>query len=104
MASRAKARQYELQRLLDFTPCPTCTLDIVTGEGQRACHYYVCPYLPEELDVSCPRCSYNFITDETRPACGEPPSCDFALYEAPQRVENLGLWLEHHRSGQAPPS
>ena len=98
MAPQMSARERELERLLRFEPCPTCAYDLATGEGERACHYYVCPYLPEELNVRCPRCNYNFVTDDIHPECGEPPRCEFAQQEAPQRVENLRIWLEHHRS------
>lgn len=77
----------------DFEPCHDCGYDLVTDEGERGCHYYTCPYLPEQLDVHCPRCNYNFLTDETEPACGTTASCDFAQDEAPERVQNVRAWV-----------
>ena len=86
---------HELKRLLAFRQCPLCSFDFVTGEGDRACHYGDCPGLPDELDLRCPQCYYNFLTDDLVPACGDPPTCEFALEEAPRRLEALAYWLEH---------
>jgi transposase-like protein len=61
-----------------YRRCPGCDFDFVTGTGTKACGWYDCPYLPEELKVLCPRCNYNFATGEGTPECGEPPSCDLA--------------------------
>jgi hypothetical protein len=94
MVTRTKRRQ--LEQALRFEPCPQCTLDLATGEGQRSCHYYTCPYLPDALDVSCPTCLFNFMTRDTVPGCGDPPTCAFALDEAPERVANLTAWLARH--------
>lgn len=63
----------------EFRQCPGCSYDFVTGEGSRACGWYDCPYLPEELKVLCPECNYNFATGEGRPRCTDPPSCDWAV-------------------------
>lgn len=92
---RARTHTEALQALLSFQQCPFCTYDLATGEGERACHYGDCPYLPEELDTRCPTCTYNFFTDDIHPACGDPPTCEFARAEAPRRVEALTYWLEH---------
>jgi hypothetical protein len=83
-----------------FQQCPHCTYDLATGEGVRSCHYYDCPYLPEELNTVCPTCNFNFYTQDGQPGCGEEPTCDFARDEAPARVEALRYWVEHQ--GGAP--
>jgi hypothetical protein len=101
MASKTR-HDRRLERLLQFDPCPECTFDLVTGEGERSCHYYTCPNLPEELDVRCPRCFFNFMARDTTPGCGERPSCDFAVHEAPQRVANLTAWQAHHGLPRSP--
>lgn len=80
-------RRGPFERLATFRRCAGCDYDFVTGEGTRSCHYGACPYLPEELDPRCPICQYNFVTDDLEPACGDPPTCDFARIEAPQRIE-----------------
>jgi hypothetical protein len=84
------------ERFLGFTQCADCTYDLLTGEGERTCHYYTCPYLPEELDVTCPTCTYNFVTRDTHRACEGGPACDFARDEAVQRMHNLRAWAERH--------
>ena len=61
-----------------FQQCPGCEYDFITGEGSRACHWFECPYLPEDLKVLCPYCSYNFATDEGQPHCGDDPTCEWA--------------------------
>jgi hypothetical protein len=55
--------------------------------------------MPEELDAHCPLCHYNFFTGEGRPACNDPADCDFALKEAPARVEALRQWVAASRPG-----
>lgn len=75
-----------------FRQCPQCGYDLLTGEGERGCHYYGCPYLPESLDVTCPTCVYNFATEDGNPECSDPPSCDFAVNVAPDRVANVREW------------
>lgn len=94
---KPRTRQEELEQLLSFKQCPFCEHDIATGEGERGCHYYDCPYMPEALDTRCPTCLYNFATDDLVPACGDPPTCEFALNVAPQRLEALAYWLEHRK-------
>lgn len=98
-AARAAARAHE--RALQFRPCAFCDYDFATDEGERACSYGACAYLPEELEVHCPRCWFNFFTTEGQPDCGDPPSCDFAREEAPVRVATVLQWLEqdHRRRG-----
>lgn len=92
---KQKSRQEELERLARFRRCSHCSYDVATGEGKRACHYGDCAYLPEELDPRCPTCLYNFWTDDLEPECSDPPSCEFARFEAPRRLEALSYWLQH---------
>jgi hypothetical protein len=95
---RLRARQERArERALAFNQCPFCTYDLATGEGDRACHYYTCPYLPDLLDVTCPECRFNFFTGEGEAGCGPDPSCEFARTEAPIRVAALTEWLERHK-------
>lgn len=61
-----------------FRQCPGCHYDFVTGEGDRSCNWFDCPYLPDDLKVFCPGCNYNFVTGEGDPHCSDPPSCDWA--------------------------
>ncbi len=82
-----------------FQKCEHCDYDFATGEGERTCHYFECPYLPDVLDVTCPTCRYNFYIDDGNPACGDPPDCEFARDQAPVRVAALRGWLE---TGQLP--
>jgi hypothetical protein len=96
MEPRMRPRARE--RLLAFRQCPFCDYDIATGEGERGCHYGECPALPEELDPRCPTCLYNFVTDDLVPACGEPPTCEFALEVAPARLEALAWWRDRQGS------
>lgn len=91
------SRLTPVERALAFQQCPHCALDLATGEGERGCHYYECPNLPEELDVRCPTCLYNFYTDEGNPECNDAPDCEFARFTAPGRVQNLQSWLEARR-------
>jgi hypothetical protein len=98
---RQRARQErQTKKALAFSKCPFCSYDLTTGEGERNCHYYDCPYLPDMLDVFCPDCRFNFFTQEGDAICGDPPQCEFARNEAPVRVETLQKWLElHERTG-----
>jgi hypothetical protein len=96
-------RQRKVDKALAFHQCPFCSYDLTTGEGERSCHYYDCPYLPDLLDVACPDCRYNFFTKEGDANCGDPPRCDFARNEAPVRVETLKKWLELHEESHAAP-
>jgi hypothetical protein len=76
-----------------FQTCELCSYDFRTDEGERNCHYFECPNLPEVLDIWCPTCRYNFMVDDGNPACGDPPQCEFALEVAPARVAALDAWL-----------
>lgn len=87
------------QEVPAFRQCPQCGYDLLTREGERACHYYACPYLPEELDASCPTCMYDFVIQDGNAECGDPPSCEFALTEAPRRVANVRAWGAAQRGG-----
>lgn len=95
MASRAARQARRRERILSFAPCEACEIDLATGEGERSCHYFACPYLPEELTVTCPTCQHNFFVNEG-PGCGQRPKCEFARVEAPQRVAMLEEWLVRH--------
>lgn len=75
-----------------FQQCEGCSYDFLTDSGERSCHYYECPYLPEALDVWCPTCRYDFATKDGNPECSDPPSCEFARKVAPQRVAALRSW------------
>lgn len=92
-----RSRQAAEARAASFRQCPSCSYDFATGEGQRGCHYYECPYLPEDLDVRCPTCLYNFHEQDGNPECGDPPDCEFAREVAPQRLANLASWTRENR-------
>lgn len=81
------------ERALDWQQCADCSYDISTGEGHRACHWYGCPILPEDLDVFCPQCNYDFYTKEGTPECHDPPDCTHAREVAPERVAAVDAWL-----------
>ena len=87
------ARATQPDPVLDFQQCEACSYDFATGEGEKSCHYYECPYLPEALDVTCPTCLFNFYSQDGNPACSDPPDCEFARTVAPERVETLRRWL-----------
>lgn len=95
-------RAYE--KVLDWQQCPTCSYDITTGEGERACHWYACPYLPEDLDVFCPRCNYDFYTGEGAPECHDPPTCRYSRQVAPRHVVAVDQWLarQEDTGGEGP--
>lgn len=88
-----EARHHE--KVLAFAACEFCSHDLATGEGERACHYFECPYVPEELVVICPTCQHNFFTGDGPAQCANGKTCDFAR-EAPQRVATLREWLSRH--------
>jgi hypothetical protein len=75
-----------------FQTCELCEYDFRTDEGERNCHYFECPNLPEELNIWCPTCRYNFMVEDGNPAC-ENLDCDFARNVAPGRVRALREWL-----------
>ena len=101
--TRLDPDERRLDVALDFQPCPACQHDFATREGATDCHYFGCPNLPEELNVVCPTCNYNFYADDTVPACGTPPSCQFAIDEAPDRLAALEVWLEQGRLAKGQP-
>jgi hypothetical protein len=77
---------------MEFRKCAGCGLDFGTGEGQRACAWGDCPYLPEDLNVFCDQCRFDFYTMEGNPSCGDPLACEHA--GAPlAHVENYRQWL-----------
>jgi len=81
------------RRAAAFRQCEFCEYDFLTDTGERGCHYYECPYLPEDFDVWCPTCRYNFVVKDGNPECSDPPSCSFARTVAPGRVAALHEWL-----------
>jgi hypothetical protein len=90
-------------RAMAWRQCAVCTYDIATGEGEPACHWYACPYLPDELDVFCPSCSYDFFTHEGRSECGDPPACEHARLVAPERVAAVREWQRRRAAGTVQP-
>jgi hypothetical protein len=89
----ALGEQLLSERARSFQMCELCAYDFRTDEGERNCHYFECPNLPEELDIWCPTCRYNFMVDDGQPACGDGLDCDFARVVAPVRVRALEEWL-----------
>jgi hypothetical protein len=79
-------------RWTDFRQCPGCRFDFATGEGERSCSWGECPYVPEELDVSCETCRFNFYSGEGNPSCEDPFACSHAA-EPLSHVENMRTWL-----------
>jgi hypothetical protein len=76
-----------------FRQCPGCGYDIATGEGDRACSWGDCPYLPEALDVFCPQCRFNFFTMQGNPSCGRPGVCEHSA-DAREHVQAVRAWTE----------
>lgn len=102
MAGHASREDRRHERILSFAPCDSCEFDLATGDGERSCHYFDCPYLPEELTVRCPTCLYNFATGDGNPNCSDPPSCRFARVEAPQHLALVREWQARHAGVPAP--
>jgi hypothetical protein len=80
------------EELRAFQMCELCEYDFRTDEGERNCHYFECPNLPEAFNIWCPTCRYNFMVEDGNPAC-ENLDCDFARNVAPVRVQALREWL-----------
>ncbi len=80
-----------MARWKDFTQCPQCGLDLWTGEGERACSWSECPYLPEELNVFCSYCRFNFNTMEGNSPCPDPLACEHAS-EPLEHLQNYRQW------------
>ncbi len=78
-----------------FQQCPGCGLDLLTGDGRRACSYGDCPYLPEDLDVYCAYCRFNYFSMEGNPPCEDPMTCEHGV-EPRSHIENLHRWLEQN--------
>ena len=76
-----------------FRTCAGCSYDFATGEGEHACSYGDCPYLPVELDVFCDNCRFNYFTGEGNPSCADPMTCEHAA-EPLSHVENYRVWAE----------
>jgi hypothetical protein len=79
------------ERWRNFRPCPQCAFDFATGEGERACSWSECPYVPEELNVFCDNCRFDFATMEGNPPCSDPMACEHGV-EARSHVENVREW------------
>jgi len=77
----------------EFRKCPGCGLDLGTGEGDRACSWGDCAYLPEELNVFCDYCRFNFLTMEGNSPCADPLRCEHAA-EPLAHVENFHRWTK----------
>ena len=77
---------------MEFRKCAGCGLDFGTGEGQRACAWGDCPYLPEDLNVFCDQCRFDFYTMEGNPSCEDPLACEHAS-DPLAHVENYRRWL-----------
>jgi hypothetical protein len=75
----------------EFRPCPQCGYDFGTDEGEMACSWVQCPYMPEELDVFCDRCRFNFYTMEGNPSCADPMTCDLSI-EPIAHAANMREW------------
>ena len=81
-----------------FQPCPQCGYDFGTGEGERACAWGDCPYLPDELNVFCAWCRFNFNTMEGNSPCDDPVTCPHAV-EPLSHVENYRRWRAARAAG-----
>lgn len=75
----------------EFRKCAGCGYDFATGEGEKACRYYECPYLPPELDLFCAYCRYNFLTQEGNPPCEDPLRCPHGA-EPLANLRNFARW------------
>lgn len=80
-----------MARWEEFRQCPGCGLDLATGEGERACAWGDCPYLPEELNVYCDYCRFDFYTMEGNSPCPDPLKCEHSA-EPLAHVENYRRW------------
>jgi hypothetical protein len=78
-------------RWKEFRPCPQCSFDFATGEGERGCSYGECPYVPEELNIFCDQCRFDFLTSEGNPSCDDPMTCENGA-EARSHIENVREW------------
>jgi hypothetical protein len=76
---------------MEFQPCSRCEYDFATGEGERACSYGDCAYLPEALDVFCEQCRFNYLTMEGNSGCDDPSTCEHAAVPL-GHVENYRRW------------
>jgi hypothetical protein len=81
-----------MARWIEFAKCPGCGLNLATGEGERACAWGDCAYLPEELNVFCDQCRFNFYTMEGNPSCQDPMACQHAR-EPLTHAENYRQWV-----------
>lgn len=85
-----------MARWEDFRQCRGCGYDFATGEGERGCNYFDCPYLPSELNVFCDWCRFDFLTMEGNPPCEDPASCEHGV-DARANVANVLRWKELRR-------
>jgi hypothetical protein len=90
-------------RWKEFQQCPGCGYDLGSGEGERACSWGECSYLPDELDVFCEQCRFNFLTMEGNPSCDDPMRCEHAA--APiAHVVNYRQWAAARAAEAGHPS
>lgn len=80
-----------------FHSCPGCGFDISTGEGTRGCAWGDCPYLPEELKVTCDYCMFNYFTMEGNPPCEDPMTCEHGV-EPRSHVANVRRWIDQQQA------
>jgi len=80
------------ERILGFRRCAGCSFDWGTGEGVQGCSYYACPYLPEELWVSCDWCGFNFVNLEGGIRC-DHATCERAR-TLQSHVANYRAWSD----------
>jgi hypothetical protein len=63
----------------DFRPrCPGCTPSAVVAPDARPCSYYDCPWLPEELQVTCTQCMFDFVAGDGQVKC-DHSACPTAI-------------------------
>lgn len=81
-----------MERWKGFQPCLGCRYDFATGEGERACSWGECAYVPEELNVFCDWCRFDFFTMEGNSPCADPATCEHGV-EPRSHVENVRAWM-----------
>lgn len=82
-----------MARWENFRKCPGCAYDFATGEGEKACNYYECAYLPADLNVFCDYCRFDYYTMEGNPSCEDPMTCPHGE-EPRSHLQNVRKWRE----------
>lgn len=85
---------------MEFRQCPGCGYDFATGEGEKGCSYYECPYVPEELRAFCSTCMYDFVTGEGNPPCADPETCEQGA-DARGKIANVRRWKAQFETATA---